>query len=432
MATSKQIEYKDHRRHNRSDYISYTLGKKQSDFCVLVLCYNSSDTINTLLRYIKKEQHYVSIDLIIIDNSQQEHTYQLESNGINSVLIRPKKNLGSAGGYALGMEYVINQGYNHFVMIEDDVILSDSGIIDMFYTSKLPTTLGFINPCLNTGGAHSWYVQCACYPVEFIKKIGVINPTYFFRSEDLEWQIRIEKGVKELGYAKNILDKNYYHPYLKKVNGTASRAYFALRNQLLMIKEHNTWNTHFIGTLFLYIRNSICRLLLGYGDQYIKAWIFALYDFLWGYRHKTNYERISQLSKKHILGINEQLLDYDNFKKKYSHYGIIGKSFQFSQVDIKDLGINNHFYNFIVRGSIIGGRNSILFPFYIISPVTVSIDEFILGHKKLYISISKNNILTGIIILIISCIISITLSMVVISILFFYILYHAIWPCKSQ
>jgi hypothetical protein len=91
------------------------------------------------------------------------------------------------------MEYCIDQAYQYFTMIEDDIILLDTDTFSDTYKFRLDKSILFINACINTGGNHSWYVQYACYPIEFIKQVGIIDPRYFFRSEDLERKIRIER-----------------------------------------------------------------------------------------------------------------------------------------------------------------------------------------------------------------------------------------------
>gem|GEM_PF-5575175 len=91
------------------------------------------------------------------------------------------------------MEYIIDNNYDYFFIVEDDVIfLENNTFSDMIqYADK--KTLTFIHNCKNTRSSlhskdkgKSRRVQVAGYPVNFIKKIGIIDPRYFFRGEDLE------------------------------------------------------------------------------------------------------------------------------------------------------------------------------------------------------------------------------------------------------
>lgn len=433
MQSIDKIHYINHRWLNWSDYISFIQWDKRSDFCILILCYGSIQNIHTLIQYIQKEKNRQSYDLVIIDNS---HTSQksllLLEDSCNIIYIRPNENLWSAGWYALGMEYAINQWYHYLVMIEDDVILLDQGIIDSFYESKAQQVLSFINSCQNTWWEHSRYVQCACYPTHFIQNIGIINPTYFFRCEDLEWKLRIQKGIQQYGMQKHIIDKNYLHPYLKKINGSVSWSYFSLRNQLMMLYEHMNRNTTFFVTFFLYIRNSISRFVQWHGSQYIQAWFFAFYDFVMWYSSQIHMKRIEQLSKKYRIEAKEEKIWYADFVSRYSNYWSIGTQYQLSQIDIDILGIHDHIIHFITKWAIIGWRNSILFPFYSLAPEIVSIDEFILWTDMIYISTKKNSVLPGIIYFVFSFLISVFLFWGIWCVLLLIIIFRFLWFLKSQ
>ena len=132
----------------------------------------------------------------------------------------------------------------------------------------------------------------------------------------MEWKLRIQKGIQQYGMQKHIIDKNYLHPYLKKINGSVSWSYFSLRNQLMMLYEHMNRNTTFFVTFFLYIRNSISRFVQWHGSQYIQAWFFAFYDFVMWYSSQIHMKRIEQLSKKYRIEAKEEKKGQKKKKKK--------------------------------------------------------------------------------------------------------------------
>ena len=72
-------------------------------------------------------------------------------------------------------------------MLEDDVeLLNDDTISSMVSAAQSSKDVVFIERPVNAGGEHSWYVQCACYPAELLRDVGVIDARYYFRAEDLE------------------------------------------------------------------------------------------------------------------------------------------------------------------------------------------------------------------------------------------------------
>ncbi len=72
-------------------------------------------------------------------------------------------------------------------MVEDDVELYEEDTISHTIEHiRSDKEVLFIKHPVNTDGAHSWYVQYACYPTELLKKTGIVDPRYYFRAEDLE------------------------------------------------------------------------------------------------------------------------------------------------------------------------------------------------------------------------------------------------------
>ncbi len=385
------IHYINHRRINRNEAIHSISWSKKNTFCVLTLWYNCLTNIQTLINYIEKHNHSHPIDLIIIDNSNNSLQADLHHKSVNIQYIRPKWNLGSAWWYALGMEYVISQWYKWFTMIEDDILLSEDDILTKTYNSTKDKQLVFINPCLNTGWEHSRYVQYACYPIDFITKIGVINPTYFFRSEDLERKIRIEKWIQKYWYSKLILNKDYLHPYLKRVNWSSSWSYFSIRNQLLMHEEHfNRWIISFFITIIVYIQNSLTHLILFQNISYFKAIWLWIRDFIFWKTLQTNYKRLSQLSNKTIIWNNQNTISIEHFNAKYWNYALLLPKKQFSETDLNKLQYSGSIKHFFQKWTIIGWRNSILLPIILLSNSIMSIDEFNLQSDEIYISEYSN------------------------------------------
>lgn len=375
---------------NQKNFIDYSQWSKKSDFCILTLSYNNLSNTQSIIDRLDQESWCSRIDLIIVDNSSKQSYQYLDVKKCNVIYMRPSQNLWSAWGYALGMQYLIEQWYEYFCMIEDDIMLVDDETFTQTYGVRQQDRVIFINSCLNTGWEHSWYVQYACYPVEFIKKIWTIDARYFFRSEDLEWKIRIEQWLKKYNYYKFILDKNYYHPYLKKVNGSAAWSYFALRNQLFMIQQHFSLRSYVIigVTAFLYLWNGFVRSIFLSQYQYLLATVYALYDFIiWNRWLQISQLRSSQFSQKYIMWVHEQQMSVDYLMNNLKP-SLLFESYMFSPVDVIKLQKCIWFHGFSV---LIWWWNVILYPLFIFFPSIVSIDEFILWTNDVIISRYRNS-----------------------------------------
>lgn len=378
------------RRSNREDFVEKTEWSKKSDFCILILLYNNVDNVQWMINYLSSESHRDNIDLIIVDNSSVQQYHNLWSNSCNIAYIRPIQNLGSAWGYALGMEYLIDQWYEYFTMLEDDIILIDWEIFSETYIHRAKNQLIFMNACINAGWRHSRYVQYACYPVDFIRRVGIIDPRYFFRSEDLERKIRIERWIREYWYQKIILDKNHYRPYLKRVNGSASWSYFSLRNQFFMIQQHFSFVAYIVlnVTIFLYLWNACVRSIFLWQYQYLAATTYAIYDFMiWNRWLDISQYRAQQFSKKYTIWVNEQMIDSSDFLTNYK-LSLFFEKYMFSGIDISRLWQFKWFHGSSV---LIWWWNVILYPVFIFFSSIVSIDEFVLGTDNIIISHYHNS-----------------------------------------
>lgn len=210
------------RRTNRREFLhrEEKIDIKQTSIGLLVLCYNNTDQFFRLLDRLNLEPERDKFTITIVQNSDNEKAIIAFDEQIkkyeNITVLYPITNLGSAGGYAFGQEYLLDAGCEHIIMLEDDVELLErdtiSAMIDELEGKK---DVIFIEHPINAGGEHSRYVQIACYPTALLKTSGVLDPRYYFRAEDLERAERLQKSIQQGNYKIKITDRRYYHPYLK-------------------------------------------------------------------------------------------------------------------------------------------------------------------------------------------------------------------------
>ncbi len=246
---------------NRSDFIGSVVDNvsKKHNLSLLILSYNNNNQLFGLLDFISQDPLYGNFAITIVQNSDKQSTFEDFKRRIISykevAVIYPKENVWSAGGYALGLEYIIAEWFKHVTVIEDDIILYDKDTIlaTIRHINAYPDDVIFIQPPINTGWEHSWYVQYACYPTSLLQIAWVLDPRYYFRCEDLEWKVRLEHAIKHEWYKKHILAKKYYHPYIKPGNNSGSWIYFSLRNQIWTIRKYHSLYLWFIAVLVMYL-----------------------------------------------------------------------------------------------------------------------------------------------------------------------------------
>jgi hypothetical protein len=190
--------------------------------------------------------------------------------------VRSRLNLGSGGGYALGVEWCLDKGYDFVFVTEDDVIpvgghtLADivsrkdeSCITDWYYQNN---------------GTTAFFLHGRLYPRRLLETAGGPDPDYFMRSDDQEWAYRLKAAQRVLGIANvHCRDLAYIHPILKKSRDVWT-TYFGVRNSLHTEARH--------GSFASWVRELIKKLpcgfsigLSGHGWQMLSATTCGIVDF---------------------------------------------------------------------------------------------------------------------------------------------------------
>ena len=118
-------KYSNIRRENRKDFVESIKWKKKKSAAILSKHFNNFGNSKKLLDYLSKETNQ-NFDIILIENStkldEENKLYEYCKWKEKISIIKPINNLWSAWWYALGMEYIIDQKYDYFFLVEDDVI----------------------------------------------------------------------------------------------------------------------------------------------------------------------------------------------------------------------------------------------------------------------------------------------------------------------
>lgn len=409
--------YTNIRRENRKDFVDSIQWEKKHKTTILSIHFNNTENTKHLLEYLAKETNQ-DFDIIIIENSTKSHeaealkTYCKEKRDI---IITPVQNIWSAGGYALGMEYIIDQGYEYFFIVEDDVIFIENNTFSDMMQHTDEKTLTFIHNCKNTRSAFhpaskgkSRRVQISWYPTSFIEKIGIIDPRYFFRGEDLERWSRIEQWIQRYGYQLHITPHDYLHPYLKPVNNNYARFYFSIRNQLLSLEKHVIKNLGFFVSLFFYRRTAITKVLVYKETLILRSCYNATIDFLkHDYSFTNNAHNIALFLNNAVPKQKEERTTHEKLiqqtKDLYSNVNILF----ITGADREKINYSSNILNLFTHGILISSSSTIFAPLSILAPKIVCINEFNLLNNEIAITTQQNkNRATNLICIIISLVAS--------------------------
>lgn len=390
-------QYSNIRRENRKDFVESIKWKKRENTAILSIHFNNFQNTKNLLDYLSKEINQ-NFDIVLIENSTKEN----EENKLleycswkeNVSIIKPINNLWSAWWYALGMEYIIDQKYDYFFLVEDDVIFLDENIFsDMVWKSD-DETLTFVNNCQNTRDAkdkeNKWKsrrVQIAWYPVNFIEKIWIIDPRYFFRWEDLEWWSRIEKWIIKFWYKTEIVDKNYLHPYLKSVNGNYTWFYFSIRNQLLSVEKNLKNNYQFFIVLFFYLWTAISKNFIEKDNLILKSFIDAFSDFLkHNFSWDNNINKIEWFINNNSKEEKKEWLDKLEISNISKDFYSSAKILWITWVDRENIKYSKNIKNLWKNGLLISSSSTVFYTISLLAKKVVCINEFDLIGNKVSVS----------------------------------------------
>lgn len=256
---------------------------------VIVLHNNLKET-KSIIKALKAQSKSVE-EIICIDNSDkyyaQKNKEYLDQVGLNISYFKTKKNIGSAGGFALGMEIAHKSGAEWIWLNDQDGIPHRDCLKEMLSSTGLVSADTIIAPKIvtETEGQVQFLRQFGFFgkTVPFnkfndiknieatgtagmlinrsvVSKIGVYNNIVcFVGNEDIEYCRRALKYGTDIIYEANA---QYFHPDLLKKKKKESQItlprfihklipfYFGTIDERSKIKEHECMSSSYINTVY--------------------------------------------------------------------------------------------------------------------------------------------------------------------------------------
>jgi len=296
---------------------------KKHSTCILVLCFNEIENVKKIALYLSKKINL--LDVCFIDNDSSDGTFDFLKNNYGNIfnIIQTKENLGGAGGFCIGQEWIIERDYEYCILTEADAYPLDDDLIEFLLKYKNEKCIIKANYFEQKLPAFTFHFTL--YPVEIFKKSGVVNKNLFFRAEDWEYGQRMEKILKR-EYKIKIVKKFYSHPIIKK-GFKITANYFHFRNGLLVVAKYPQKNAILDVTknFLLYSLYSFFSFFNDGNKIILKQFYFAFLDFF-----KTDLSKNKEMLEKFK---NEELKpkekidfledDLQSFFNKYKNFKII-------------------------------------------------------------------------------------------------------------
>jgi len=325
---------------NLSSYFQKTnFLPKKSNICIIILNYNNKKCILQLAKYLDE----VDCDVLIVDNNSNDNSYEELLNNYKDKfnLIQTNDNLGGAGGFGLGIQWVIERDYEYCFVSEEDA-LPLKGDEDIFQEMlKYRDKNKIIVAKFYDVGLNSFNLHYTIYPTYILKEAGTVNKDLFFRADDQEWGMRVRNVIKSknLQIENYVVDRYYTHPLIKQGFGLFAN-YFSIRNVFIVYLKYPSKN--FMFDYFInftkYCSYSLFTKIFDNNNAPLKQFYYAFKDFLFNDLTK-NKLRIEMFQKDKLEPKNYELetLSFDEFYDRFQKHKVITSSLK-----------NKHFekYNF--------------------------------------------------------------------------------------
>lgn len=255
----------------------------KKDLGIVICNFNKVDYLRDCLKSIFDAKFDdLTYDVIVVDNASTDGSEDMVKKEFsNVILLQTGSNLGGSGGFARGMQYVLDNKYRYLSVLDNDTKVDPYAFIELKnYLDKnndvgvVGSTilkmdepkiiqemgakiefkhLGFIlnyNERILDDSIPSVvdcdYVPACCFMTryEILSKIGVFNPNYFIYWDDIDWCTRVKNLGKDI---HAISASKVWHKGGAKLATNTFPTYYFNRNLIeFFIKNNN----HIVGMAY--------------------------------------------------------------------------------------------------------------------------------------------------------------------------------------
>ncbi|MDI6720614.1 MAG: glycosyltransferase family 2 protein [Methanomicrobiales archaeon] len=242
----------------------------QSLVGVLILNYNNlSDTVETLRSV--QSLNYENLKILLVENSTDKEVIErLRAQFPTIQIIENEKNLGYAGGNNIGIQYLLDNGSDYILLLNNDVVLEQDALRRLIEAMDKDSSCATCQPLVHyyddretvwSAGTQMFlgyprlYLKnqkdnihgvfeppfglvgcCLLMRVSAIRNVGLFDESLFLMHEETDWCIR----AKAAGYHLLVVADAHVRHKVSATLGSLSKEYlyYVGRNWLLLGRKH--------------------------------------------------------------------------------------------------------------------------------------------------------------------------------------------------
>ena len=246
---------------------------KNSKVAIIIVNWKQYELTKSCLFSLKKI-NYDNHQIILIDNeSNQKELKSIKNQFENIITFSNERNLGFTGANNIGIKHAIKNEFEYVMLINNDTEVEKNFISPLIDSLEKNKNLGAVQPLIlnfdsrkkvwNAGGFLNkffgyfyvnknpkeikknidWITGCCFFVrIEVIKKIGLLDESFFAYYEDVDWSIRIKNSGYDLAFIKSSVI--YHHGYKSSQNELSEGKlspfvhYLNIRNHIFLLRKN--------------------------------------------------------------------------------------------------------------------------------------------------------------------------------------------------